>query len=84
MSVLSAVKSFFVVASTDVSKQAAAIWAKAEADVAALQKTATVKAASDQHAADVAAAERVLAVVKASASTAPVANPTPASTPATH
>lgn len=76
MSVWSAIKGFFVVASADVAKQETAIRAKADADVAALHKSAAAKSASDQHAADVAAAERVLALVKASPS-----NPTPASTP---
>lgn len=78
MSVWSAVKNFFVVAPSDVAKQEAAIRAKADADVADLHKRAATKATSDQHAGDVAAAERVLAVIKAKAP----ANPTPASPPA--
>lgn len=58
MSVLSAIKTFFTVAPADVDKAAKAIYAKADADVAALKKSS---AASQAHA----GREKSLAAAKA-------------------
>lgn len=59
MSVLSSIKGFFTVAPADVDKAAKAIYAKADADVAALKKNAATSAAHANREKSLAAAKAV-------------------------